>query len=98
MDGVTEKKNSGKKIRKTHGTKAAEVGLSLDNAMRANFNGIGLDLFAVGKELFLTDPFLWPRGQVNLDEGSGLTSVTYHGQKGERSANRTASEGLCQSL
>ena len=29
---------------------------------------------------------------LNLDEGSGLTSVTYHGQKGERSANRTASE------
>ena len=69
VDGVTEK-NSGKKIRKTHGTKPAEVGLSLDNAMRGNFNGIGLDLFAVGKELLLTDPFLWPRGQVNLDEGS----------------------------
>ncbi|CAK0827541.1 unnamed protein product, partial [Prorocentrum cordatum] len=29
---------------------------------------------------------------LNLDEGSGLTSVTYHGQKGERSGNRSAIE------
>ncbi|CAK0829661.1 unnamed protein product [Prorocentrum cordatum] len=29
---------------------------------------------------------------LNIDEGSGLTSVTYHGQKGERSSNRTATE------
>ncbi|CAK0904649.1 unnamed protein product, partial [Prorocentrum cordatum] len=29
---------------------------------------------------------------LSLDEGSGLTSVAYHGQKGERSGNRSAIE------
>ncbi|CAK0809564.1 unnamed protein product [Prorocentrum cordatum] len=50
-------------------------------------------------EVLATDGLEWLSPQqpphimtLNLDEGSGLTSVTYHGQKGERSGNRSAIE------
>ncbi|CAK0899034.1 unnamed protein product, partial [Prorocentrum cordatum] len=65
--------------------KAARVasGIELPGALEALASD-GLEWLSPKQDSFLMT--------LNIDEGSGLTSVTYHGQKGERNGNRSTQE------